>query len=165
ARVAAQIERDNIKVRLLVRAGYRVVEFSGVDLSFETVAEKLEDLLPVESALLEVLRHRPLMRRMNEMLQRYRNFVRREQWGQAKEAWGGRCRACRQCGAVRPSPGGARRRADEAEQRRARCQSRSGAGKTTIILTAARVNAYRKGGRQRGPVAVRCTGDMAGQLH
>src|SRR5690606_8578220 len=71
----------------------------------------------------------------------------------------------RQCGAVRPSPGGARRRADEAEQRRARCQSRSGAGKTTIILTAARVNAYRKGGRQRGPVAVRCTGDMAGQLH
>jgi len=86
ARVAAQIERDNIKVGLLVRAGYRVVEFSGVDLSFETVAEKLEDLLPVESALLEVLRHRPLMRRMNEMLQRYRNFVRREQWGQAKEA-------------------------------------------------------------------------------
>lgn len=76
---SAQIERDNIKAGICARAGVRYIEFTGRDLSFQRIIDKLDGVLPVLLPLVHVLEHRPLMRKLDEMSQTYRNYVRKEE--------------------------------------------------------------------------------------
>lgn len=78
SRVQEQIDRDNIKAGLLSKAGVRLVEFSGRDLSFERIVEKLDGVVPVQTNFLDTLRQRPLVRKLSEMMQSYRNYVGKE---------------------------------------------------------------------------------------
>lgn len=78
SRVQAQIERDNIKAGLLARAGIRLVEFSGRDLSFERIVEKMNGVVQLQTSFLDALRRRPLVRKLSEMMQSYRNYVEKD---------------------------------------------------------------------------------------
>lgn len=78
-RIKEQIARDNIKAGLCARAGVRYVEFTGRELNFERIIDKLEGVLPLLLPLVQVIERRPLMRKLSEMCHGYRNYVRLEE--------------------------------------------------------------------------------------
>lgn len=76
---SSQIERDNVKAGICSRAGIKYVEFAGRDLGVERIIDKLDGVLPVLVPLVHALERRPLMRKLSEMDQAYRNYVRKEE--------------------------------------------------------------------------------------